>query len=158
MTFKRSLAAGAAAFVVAQVLAILIHGFILGADYKPFYGTLLRPMSPEGDWRMLLLPLTHLCLISALVWIYPRLSITGTKLARGLKIGLLGYIAGQLPLYLLWYAEQPWPDTLVVKQLCLELIASLLVGVTIGLTSGLADAVPMTARPTARGATAAVSG
>ena len=158
MTLKRSLAAGAAAFVVAQILAILIHGFILAADYKPFYGTLLRPMSTEGDWRMLLLPLTHLCSIAALVWVYPRLAITGTKLVRGLKLGLLGYVAGQLPLWLLWYAEQPWPDAIVVKQLVLELIASLLIGATIGLTSGEPATERASARSTASGTTAAVSG
>lgn len=32
-----------AAFSVSQVFAIVIHGFILGPDYRPFYGTLLRP-------------------------------------------------------------------------------------------------------------------
>ena len=156
MTIKRSLGAGAAAFVVAQILAILILGFILAPDYKPFYGTLLRPMSTEGDWRMLLLPLTHLCSIGALVWIYPRLAIQGSKLTRGLKLGLLGYVAGQLPLWLLWYAEQPWPDSLVVKQLCLELISSLLIGVTISLTSGLTGVGILAGEGTQRQASAGV--
>ena len=139
MSIKRSIAAGAAAFVVSQVLAILVHGFILASDYKPFYGTLLRPMPTEGDWRMLLLPLSHLCFVSALVWVYSRLAIEGSTLARGLKLGLLGYVVGQLPLWLLWYAEQPWPDVLVVKQLCLELISSLIIGTTITMTSGVRD-------------------
>jgi hypothetical protein len=38
---------------------------------------------------------------------------------------------GQAPLWLLWYAEQPWPDALVVKQLLLELIASLILGLVV---------------------------
>ena len=138
MTIKRSIGVGIAAFVLSQVLAIVVHGVILAPDYKPFYGTLLRALPTQFDWRMLLLPVTHLCFIGGLVWIYPRLAIEGSRLIRGLKLGLLGYVIGQLPLWLLWYAEQPWPDALVIKQLSLELVSSLLIGATIGLTSGAA--------------------
>jgi len=138
MTIKRSVGVGLAAFVLSQVLAIVVHGVILAPDYKPFYGTLLRPLPTQFDWRMLLLPATHLCFIGALVWIYPRLAIKGSRLIRGLKLGFLGYVMGQLPLWLLWYAEQPWPDALVLKQLGLELSAALLIGATIGLMSGSA--------------------
>jgi hypothetical protein len=38
---------------------------------------------------------------------------------------------GQVPVWLLWYAEQPWPGSLVVKQLGLELVSSLLIAFTI---------------------------
>ena len=42
---------------------------------------------------------------------------------------------GQLPVWLLWYAEQPWPGGLVLKQLGLELASSLAIGVTIAVVS-----------------------
>jgi hypothetical protein len=107
---------------------------------------------------MLLLPLTHLCYIGALVWIYPRLAIRGSRVTRGLKLGLLGYVIGQLPLWLLWYAEQPWPDSLVQKQLFLELISALLIGVTIGAMSGSTARETAAGRSTARQTSAAASG
>ena len=44
MSTKRFVGTVVIVFVVAQVFAIVIHGFILGPDYRPFYGTLLRPM------------------------------------------------------------------------------------------------------------------
>src|SRR5262249_26056216 len=47
-----------AAFFVQQILAIAIHGFILAADYAPYYGTLLRSMD-TASWQMLLLPASH---------------------------------------------------------------------------------------------------
>jgi hypothetical protein len=137
MTLKRSIGAAVAAFVVSQILAVLVHGVVLAADYQPFYGTLLRPLPTHADWRMLLLPVTHMLYIGTLVVIYPRLGFGGSDVIRGLKLGLLGYAIGQLPLWLLWYAEQPWPDGLVAKQLALELISSLLIGATITLTSRL---------------------
>jgi hypothetical protein len=36
-----------------------------------------------------------------------------------------------VPLWLLWYAEQPWPGSLVIKQLALELVSTLILGVVV---------------------------
>jgi hypothetical protein len=46
-------------------------------------------------------------------------------------LGLVGWCMGQVPLWLIWYAEQPWPGSLVLKQLGLELVSSIVVGLTI---------------------------
>jgi hypothetical protein len=73
------------------------------------------------------------------VWIYGRLSLDGSQTVRGLKLGMLGWVVGQAPLFMMWYAEQPWPDSLVVKQLGLELISSLAIGVTIAVVSRLPE-------------------
>jgi len=131
MTTKRFAATCAVAFVVSQILAIAVHGFILSADYAPFYGTLLRPMNGEPDWRMLMLPLAHLSFVVSFVWIYARIGPTGPWLLEGVRFGVLGWLVGQVPLWLLWYAEQPWPDSLVVKQLGLELVSALILGVVV---------------------------
>jgi len=56
---------------------------------------------------------------------------------RGLKLGLLGWAMGQLPVWLLWYAQQPWPGGLVLKQLGWELLASLAIGLTIAAVARL---------------------
>jgi hypothetical protein len=128
MTKGRMAAAIAAAFVVSQILAVIVHGFLLDADYSPFRGTLLRA---QASWPMLLLPVSHLLFISALVWIFSRVDFRGSVLAQGMKLGVLGWLAGQAPLWLLWFAEQPWPADLVVKQLVLEFVSSVIIGVTI---------------------------
>ena len=128
MTKGRMAAAIAVAFVVSQVLAVAVHGVVLDTDYQPFRGTLLRA---DASWQMLLLPVSHLFYISALVWIFGRAELRGSALAQGVKLGLLGWMVGQAPLWLLWYAEQPWPGALVIKQLALELASSMILGVTI---------------------------
>src|SRR5689334_11392368 len=114
MTKGRTAGAVAAAFVVSQILAVVVHGFLLDADYAPFRGSLLRA---EASWQMLLLPASHLLFITALVWIFARVESRGGVFVQGAKLGLLGWAAGQAPLWLLWYAEQPWPGSLVIKQL-----------------------------------------
>jgi hypothetical protein len=133
MTRARTAATTVVAFLVAQVAAVLIHGVILRADYEPFEGTLLRAAAGTGapPWQMLFLPVVHLAVIVPLVWAYGRLRLEGTTLVRGLKLGLLGWTIGQLPVWLLWYAQQPWPGNLVLRQLGLELVASLAIGLTI---------------------------
>src|SRR5262249_26942961 len=105
MTTKRFAGTVAVAFVVEQITAIAIHGFILRADYTPFYGTLLRPMSTEPAWQMLALPVSHLLFCFALVWVFDRLASSGALMADGLRIGLVGFAMGQAPLWLLWWAE-----------------------------------------------------
>jgi len=130
MSTKRFALTVFVAFVVAQAFAIIIHGFVLGADYKPFYGTLLRPME-EKSAMVLLLPIAHLAFTFALVWVYARLTLSGSPLRQGLQLGLAAWLLGPVPMYLLWSAEQPWPGGLLPKQLILELVAMLVLGVVI---------------------------
>jgi len=134
MTTKRMALTIGAAFLVSQVLAIAVHGFILAGDYAPYYGKLLRPVD-QASWQMLLLPVSHLSFVSALVWIFSRMELDGSPAVQGLKLGVLGWMMGQLPLWLLWYAEQPWPDSLVLKQLALELASSIAIAFTIVVVS-----------------------
>jgi hypothetical protein len=131
MTTKRFVATCAVGFLVTQVLAILIHGIVLRSDYEPFYGSLLRPMSTTADWRMLLLPLSHLLFVTGFVWIVDRVAPERPRLSDALGFGLLAWMVGQAPLWLLWYAEQPWPGSLVVKQLVFELVAALVLSLVV---------------------------
>ena len=132
MSTARAVSTVAVAFLASQILAVIVHGFILSADYEPFEGTLLRAAGgDQTPWQMLFLPVAHLSFVSALVWIHAHLRIDGSVLTRGLTLGLIGWLIGQVPLWLIWYAQQPWPGALVVKQLGLELIATVVIGVVI---------------------------
>jgi hypothetical protein len=130
MTKTRIFLTGLAALLVAELLASVIHGYVLAADYAPYYGTLLRG-GESPAWQFSFLPVAHAAWVGGLVWIFLRVSFTGSRVVQGLKLGLLGWVVGQVPLWLLWFAEQPWPSSLVGKQLALELVSSLAVGVTI---------------------------
>jgi hypothetical protein len=132
MTKTRIFLTGFAALFVAELLATLVHGFLLAADYAPYYGTLLRG-GADPAWQFALLPLAHLAWVVGLVWVYLHTTFEGSRVVQGLELGFLGWMIGQVPLWLLWFAEQPWPNGLVLKQLALELVSSLLVGMTIAL-------------------------
>lgn len=136
MNTKRFVLAVVVVFVIAQVFAIVIHGFILGPDYRPFYGTLLRRMQTSGGvvvasaWLVLFLPLAHLAMAIAFVALYARWvrPAPGEEIPQGLRFGVLAWLFGPVPMYLLWFAEQPWPLSLTIKQLALELFTMLVLG------------------------------
>jgi uncharacterized protein (TIGR03435 family) len=127
MTGKRMAGAVVAAFVVDQVLQGLLHGLVLAKDNAPYYGTLLRGQSASG-WQLLSLPVAHLSFTIAFVWVYSRLQLRGGVLQQGLTLGMLAWLMGQVSLWLLWWAARPWPDSIVPKQLGLEVVASLIFG------------------------------
>lgn len=128
MITKRFIGTVVAVFVVAQVFAIVIHGFILGSAYRPFHGTLLRPMEGEVPWTAIFLPIAHLAMAIAFVALFARWVRPGPEIPQGLQFGVLAWLFGPVPMYLLGYAEQPWPGSLTVKQLVLELVTMLVLG------------------------------
>ena len=132
MSTKRRIAAVVAVFLTAQVFAILIHGFILARDYAPFYGRLLRPVSDNPGWPIFMLPASHLAMSVAFVALLERTLREGPVLPQAIRFGVLAYLLGPVPMYLLWFAEQPWPSSLLVKQLPLELITFLTLGAVAG--------------------------
>ena len=123
-------------FVISLVFAIVIHGLILGPDYQAFHGTLLRPTQQQGGpgadepWMILLLPLVHLVIAVAFVALFDRWvrPVPGEEIPQGLRFGALAWLFGPVPMYLLWFAEQPWPFSLTLKQLGLDLFTMLVLG------------------------------
>ena len=65
------------------------------------------------------------------MWVYTHSRLRGSAAMQGLMLGVVAWMMGQVPLWLIWYAEQPWPGSLVVKQLGLELVSSIAIGLTI---------------------------
>jgi hypothetical protein len=130
MSTRRLIGTVVAVFFVAQIFAIFIHGFILGPDYRPFYGTLLRPMEGAGgsQWMIAFLPLAHLAMAIAFVALFVRWVRPGPEIPQGLRFGVLAWLFGPVPMYLLWFAEQPWPLSLTIKQLVLDLFTMLVLG------------------------------
>jgi hypothetical protein len=135
MNTKRFIWTVVAVFLVAQVFAIVVHGFILGAAYRPFVGTLLRPLPTSGStpWMVLFLPLSHLAMAIAFVALYARWVRPGPEIPQGLRFGVLAWLFGSAPMYMVWFAEQPWPFSLMIKQLVLELFTMLVLGTLVAM-------------------------
>ena len=134
LTNGRIALAGLAVFLLNQVGAVLVHGFLLANDYAPFEGTLLRA-NGDGtpDWQFIFLPVRHLSFTIGLMWLF-RIAREerAAWVARALKLGVISYLIGPGPMFLIWYAEQPWPGALAAKQLGYELVIALALALVAG--------------------------
>ena len=134
LTNGRIALAGLAVFLLNQVGAVLVHGFLLANDYAPFEGTLLRA-NGDGtpDWQFIFLPVRHLSFTIGLMWLFRIAREEGAAwVARALKLGVISYLIGPGPMFLIWYAEQPWPGALAAKQLGYELVIALALALVAG--------------------------
>jgi hypothetical protein len=128
---------GVVIFLLANVGAVVVHGFLLAADYAPFYGTLLRGAGGTNDaspaWQFAFLPVVHLSFTIGLICLFRVARGDDDRwAARALTLGSIAYLIGPAPMWLLWFAEQPWPGTITVKQLGYELVTALVLALTAG--------------------------
>ena len=132
MSRWRVAVAGVVVFVLANVGAVLVHGFLLAADYDPYEGTLLR-RGAEPAWQFVFLPVVHLSFTIGLVWLFRVARVDDDRwIARAVKLGAIAWLIGPAPMFLLWYAEQPWPGTIVMKQLPYEFAIAIVLALTTG--------------------------
>jgi len=124
--------AGVVVFVLANVGAAVLHGFVLAADYAPYEGTLLR-RGAEPAWQFIFLPVVHLSFTIGLIWLFRIAGWDDDRwTTRALKLGAIAWLIGPAPMWLLWFAEQPWPGSILVKQLPYELVIALILALTAG--------------------------
>ncbi|MGY0505333.1 hypothetical protein [Luteimonas sp. e5] len=126
---KRFLICGLVTGIVALVLDFLIHGLLLRADYAALVPAgLIR--GPEHGARYLpWMLLAHLCIGFGLTALYRAFHPRATSDVRqGLRFGALMALTVPLPGYLVYYAVQPWPGMVVLKQIVLSALAMLLLG------------------------------
>jgi hypothetical protein len=115
-------------FVVFTVLNFVIHGVLLQPLYQQT-PQLLRA-AQDAQQHTLFMLLGFLVFSIAFVWIYARGLEAKSWLGQGLRYGLAMWLVASVSRYLIYFAIQPWPGTVLALQITLELIMMLLVGLT----------------------------
>lgn len=121
--------------VVMAVLACLtdfgINGVLLYDDYAALEGTLFRsPKEVEGYF--IYMAAAYLLFGFALTWIYRQGKTKGAgTLAQGVRFGIAIAALAVIPVFLIYYAVQPMPGVLVVKQCVFGSIAAVLLGIIV---------------------------
>lgn len=128
---KRFWICGLAMSVATLLTGYVVHGWLLAGDYAPLYGTLLRTpeaQQPYFPWIIL----ADVLIGFAMTWIYRfGFSEGRSTIAQGLRFGLAVALLVAVPMHLIYYAVQPTPDLLVVKQVAFDTIRFMLLGVLI---------------------------
>jgi hypothetical protein len=117
--------------VLAFALGFVVHGLLLAGDYTPLAGSLFR--TPEEARSYLpYMVVAHILFGFAFTWIYRQGKTAGAAtLGQGVRFGLAVAVLMTIPTYLIYYAVQPTPGALAVKQIVFDTIAVVLMGIAV---------------------------
>ena len=122
--------------VVMSVLSLLcgfvVHGVLLHGDYARLPGLLRPEAEAQGYFAWMLL--ADALKGFGFTWIYLKgREAEKPAVAQGLRFGMAIAVLMTIPVYLIYYAVQPWPGAVVVKQIVYDVIGVLVMGVVVAL-------------------------
>ena len=116
-------------FIVSMVLGFVVHGLLLGAEYQKLTPNLFRT-EQDGQAHFGWMLLAHVFMAVAFTWIYRAGRNNRPWLGQGVRFGIAVALLAPIPGYLIYYAVQPMPFDLVVKQVVFDSVAMVLMGIT----------------------------
>lgn len=126
---KRFIVAWIVLFVVWMLGSFLVHGLLLAPEYRKL-ANLFRPEADAQNYFLFML-LAHVILAGAFAWIYARGVEAKPWLAQGLRYGLAIAFLTVIPMYTIYYAVQPMPGAMVIKQIIFDGILLLVLGAVV---------------------------
>jgi hypothetical protein len=123
---KKMALAWALVFVAWMVGSFLVHGVLLRADYMQLSGLFRTDADQQRFFPIMLL--AHVALAGAFVWIYARGVEAKPWLAQGLRFGVAVALLTIVPTYLIYFAVQPLPAAVVMKQIIGDGVLLLILG------------------------------
>ena len=126
---KKFVVAWVVTFVAWMFGSFVVHGLLLGADYAKL-SNLFRSEADSQPYLPFML-LAHVLMAGALVRIYARGVEAKPWLGQGLRYGITVALLTVVPSYMIYYAVQPLPGSLVVKQIVFDGCLLLLLGVLV---------------------------
>ena len=124
----RFLVSVVALFVVSMALGFVVHGLLLGADYQKLTPNLFRT-EQDGQAHFTWMLLAHAFMAVGFTWVYRAGRDARPWLGQGVRFGLAVALLATIPTYLIYYAVQPMPFDLVVKQVVFDTIAMVVLGI-----------------------------
>lgn len=115
-------------FVVGMTIGFVVHGMLLTSDYAQLPNLLRAEADAQGYFMWMLL--AHVLMAIGFTWIYRQGRVSDRPwLGQGLRFGSAMALVMTLPTYLIYYAVQPWPGQVVVKQIVFDVGGMLVMGI-----------------------------
>jgi len=122
MNWKKFFLTFVVIFLVLTALGYIIHAVLLAPDYQSVsYLYRRQPL-------MQFLLLGNASFSLAFVWIYARGDQAKPWVGQGVRFGLAVWLLWAVPIFLIQYAGQPFPASMIAKEIVLELIDMLILG------------------------------
>ena len=116
-------------FIMSLAIGFFVHEILLGRDYAQLSG-LFRPAQEQKNYFPYML-LAHVLFAIAFVWIYIKGRENKPFVMQGVRYGLVIAVLMTIPMYLFYYAVQPMPGGLVLKQIVFDTIGVILMGIVV---------------------------
>lgn len=127
---KRFWVCGLVMSIAALLLGFIVHGVLLAPDYAAL-GAMFRSDADSRQYAHWMV-LAHVLVGFAMTWLYAQgFSGSRSTLFQGLRFGLAMALFSTVPGYLIYYAVQPLPASLVAKQLLAGVATMLLLGLLV---------------------------
>ncbi len=126
---KKLLIAWLVVFVVWMGGSFLVHGMLLQDEYAKVSNIMRTEADAQQYFPWMLL--AHAILAGAFVWIYSRGVEDKPWIRQGLRFGVAIALLTIVPTYLIYYAAQPMPASLVSNQIFFDGLLLLILGVTV---------------------------
>ena len=127
---KRFIIAWIVLFVAWFAGSFVVHGLLLGGDYKALQGTLFRTEADSQGYFPWMI-LAHAMLSGAFVWIYAKGVEARDWFPQGIRYGIAVALLTVVPTYLIYFVVQPTPQALMIKQIVFDGILLIVLGVIV---------------------------
>jgi hypothetical protein len=125
MSTPRTILAIVVIFVLSCAFGTVIHGMLLQNDYASV-ASLYRTAQ---DTRFLLIFVGYLAFAIGSVWMYAHGVEDKPWVAQGVRFGIAVWLVLAVPSFLIAYAVQPLPESLLWKQLAFEFVNKIILGI-----------------------------
>ncbi len=126
---KKFLLAWLVVFLAWMAGSFVVHAVLLHEDYMQVQNLFRTEADAHSYFPFMLL--AHIILAGALVWIYARGVEAKPWLTQGIRFGIAVALLTIVPTYLIYYAVQPMPGTIVIKQIIFDGILTVILGVIV---------------------------
>ena len=113
--------------ILSLLVGFAVHGYYLGPEYAKLTSLFRQPADAHNYFPYMIL--AHLLIGIGLTWIYRQGREAKPWLAQGVRFGLAVSVLVVIPMYLIYFAVQPMPSGLVVKQIVFATIGMVITGI-----------------------------
>ena len=115
-----------------MVLGFVIHATLLADQYAALPNLYRTAEDQESQFAFMLL--AHLFIAVGLTWIYRMGHEAGKSwVDQGVRFGVAIAVVSTIPIYMIYYAVQPMPQSLMLMQLAYDVPAVIVMGLATAL-------------------------
>jgi hypothetical protein len=109
--------------------SFVVHGVLLRSDYMQLT-SLFRAEDDQRKYFPLMI-VAHVMLSGAFLWIYARGVEAKPWPAQGVRFGLAVALLTVVPTYMIYFAVQPMPADIVIKQIVCDGVLTIILGMIV---------------------------